>query len=64
LASENDFIDIFKRGVRLEKSSTRGSGLGLEIVKRITEAHYGKAWGEPINPIGNRFILEIPNKKN
>ncbi len=64
MASENDFIDIFKRGVRLEKSSTRGSGLGLAIVKRIAEAHSGKAWGEPINPIGNRFIFEIPNKKN
>jgi signal transduction histidine kinase len=62
--SREDYKNIFKRGFRLGKSTSRGSGLGLAIVKRIAEAHKGRVWGEPINPIGNRFVLEIPYNKN
>jgi PAS domain S-box-containing protein len=58
--SKDDFDRIFDRGFRLSKKTVRGSGLGLAIVKRIAEAHSGSARGEPLKPVGNRFIIELP----
>jgi two-component system nitrogen regulation sensor histidine kinase NtrY len=38
----------------------RGTGLGLAIVSRIIEDHHGSIRVEENNPVGARFILELP----
>ncbi len=38
----------------------RGSGLGLAIVSRIVADHHGTIRVEENNPVGARFILELP----
>lgn len=38
----------------------RGTGLGLAIVSRIVEDHHGSIRVEENQPIGARFILELP----
>ncbi|HLK32160.1 MAG TPA: ATP-binding protein, partial [Terriglobales bacterium] len=38
----------------------RGTGLGLAIVSRIIEDHHGSIRVEENQPIGARFILELP----
>ncbi|HSB76532.1 MAG TPA: ATP-binding protein, partial [Terriglobales bacterium] len=38
----------------------RGTGLGLAIVSRIVEDHRGSIRVEENQPIGARFILELP----
>lgn len=44
---KEDLKQVFERFYRSEKSRNRelgGSGIGLTIVKRIVEAHYGQIW--------------------
>jgi len=38
----------------------RGTGLGLAIVSRIVEDHHGSIRVEENEPVGARFILELP----
>jgi two-component system, NtrC family, nitrogen regulation sensor histidine kinase NtrY len=38
----------------------RGTGLGLAIVNRIIEDHHGSIRVEENNPVGTRFIVELP----
>jgi two-component system, NtrC family, nitrogen regulation sensor histidine kinase NtrY len=38
----------------------RGTGLGLAIVSRVMEEHHGSIRVEENNPVGARFILELP----
>lgn len=38
----------------------RGTGLGLAIVSRIVEEHHGSIRVEENNPIGARFVIELP----
>jgi hypothetical protein len=38
----------------------RGTGLGLAIVSRIIEDHRGSIRVEENQPVGARFILELP----
>ena len=38
----------------------RGTGLGLSIVSRIIEDHHGSIRVEKNEPVGSRFIIEIP----
>jgi len=37
-------------------------GLGLALVRLVAEGHGGKAWAEPREPRGSRFILRIKKK--
>jgi hypothetical protein len=38
----------------------RGTGLGLAIVSRIIEDHHGSIRVEENQPVGARFVLELP----
>ncbi|HTS07049.1 MAG TPA: ATP-binding protein, partial [Candidatus Eisenbacteria bacterium] len=38
----------------------RGTGLGLAIVSRIVEDHHGSIRVEENQPVGARFIVELP----
>ncbi len=43
-----------------ERARGGGSGLGLYIVRRIAEAHGGRARYEPNQPRGSIFVIELP----
>jgi signal transduction histidine kinase len=54
---------IFERFYRREselRRETEGIGIGLSIVKHITEAHHGRVRVESEVGKGSRFILEVP----
>ncbi|MEA2449947.1 MAG: hypothetical protein QOG63_1879 [Thermoleophilaceae bacterium] len=52
---------IFDRFVRLDAARGRGgSGLGLAICAEVARAHGGRAWMEPANGGGSRFVLTLP----
>src|SRR5437763_17087928 len=38
----------------------RGTGLGLAIVSRILEDHHGSIRVEENQPVGTRFVIELP----
>jgi signal transduction histidine kinase/tetratricopeptide (TPR) repeat protein len=55
--------DIFKRFYRVKQdpaSQTQGSGLGLTLVKHITEAHGGKVEVESAPGKGSVFSIRLP----
>jgi len=54
---------VFERTHQLGKGEKRGRGLGLAIVRRIAQAHGGRAWVEPNHPKGNIFYLALPKEK-
>jgi signal transduction histidine kinase len=41
-------------------TKNRGTGLGLAIVSRIMEDHHGSIRVEENQPVGTRFVLELP----
>jgi two-component system sensor histidine kinase KdpD len=53
---------IFKRFYRSPGSERRasGTGIGLSVVKRITEAHQGRAWVNSGEHTGTTFFLTLP----
>lgn len=54
---------VFERFYRVEKGVSRdGSGLGLSIVRRIAEAHGGRAWVESVPGEGSAFHVTLPAK--
>jgi signal transduction histidine kinase len=56
--------ELFKKFVRGEgvaQVDTGGSGLGLFIAKKITEAHNGKIWAESAGrDMGSSFTFTLP----
>lgn len=52
-------FDRFYR-VRRDSKSIRGSGIGLSLVKRIVEAHGGKAWAEAAEGGGAIVSFSLP----
>jgi len=58
---ENDRPYLFETDYRGRdvKNRVRGSGLGLNVVKRIVENHQGKVWYE-YEGGGNKFSFSIP----
>jgi two-component system sensor histidine kinase KdpD len=53
---------IFNRFYRSPGSDRRasGTGIGLSVVKRITEAHQGRAWVNSDLHAGTTFFLALP----
>jgi len=60
---------IWERFVRLPphvNSSIAGSGIGLSVVRRLTDLHEGRAWVEdrdPSDPPGARFVVTLPGAR-
>ncbi len=64
---EEDLPFIFERFYRADKSRNRltgGSGIGLTIVKAITEAHKGRIEVQSRVDYGTEFILSLPKETN
>jgi PAS domain S-box-containing protein len=60
---KKDYVKVFRRGIQLGKGIKQGRGLGLSIVRRISEAHNGKTGVKPNTPNGNIFYLKLPLEK-
>jgi len=61
--SEEDMPYIFERFFRADQSrnkKTGGSGIGLAIVKSITEAHGGRVEVQSHRDVGSVFKLYLP----
>ena len=51
---------VFEPFVRLEDRPDQGQGLGLHVVKLLTEAHGGRAWVQSSPLGGARFCVLLP----
>lgn len=60
---KEDYKNIFKKFYRVQDEETRttkGTGLGLFIVRQAIEKHNGKVYVKPNKPKGSVFVVEIP----
>lgn len=58
--------NIFKRFYRSPGSNLKapGTGIGLSVVKQVTEAHQGRAWVNSDLHTGTTFFLTLPRTAN
>ena len=64
--SDKEKKNIFERFYRVGNEDTRrtkGTGLGLYIVRQIVKAHQGKIQVVDNQPVGTRFIVNFPKGK-
>lgn len=61
--SEEHLPHVFDTFYRVREDS-RGSGLGLSIVKKIVEAHGGKIWVESTIGKGSTFSFTLPKQES
>ena len=65
--SEKEKKKIFERFYRVGNEDTRrtkGTGLGLYIVKQIVKGHQGKIQVFDNQPSGTKFMIQFPKEKN
>ena len=63
--SENDLSLIFERFYRADKSRTRetgGTGIGLALVRQVTDLHQGTITVQSKVGHETEFIVELPKK--
>ena len=60
LSEQRRIFDRFYRGTWARRAGTRGSGIGLSLVKHIAEAHGGKVQVESAEGQGATFSVRIP----
>ncbi|NVO01666.1 MAG: hybrid sensor histidine kinase/response regulator [Bacteroidetes bacterium] len=62
--TDDDISKLFKEFVRIKNSKTKeisGSGLGLSIMKQITEDYYhGNVSVTSVPDLGSTFVIELP----
>jgi signal transduction histidine kinase len=59
---KRDYLfELFQRGEASETKSKWGWGVGLTLVRGITEAHGGKVRVESTEEKGTTFIVELPS---
>jgi signal transduction histidine kinase len=58
----NHIFDKFHRVPAGNVHNVKGTGLGLNYVKYIVEAHHGKVWVRSSPKAGSEFIITIPLK--
>lgn len=51
---------IFERFYQMEEDSANGTGIGLALVKNLTDLHHGTIKVESNVGAGSKFIIEIP----
>ncbi len=63
---EPEWDKIFKRFYRTPGSNLKapGTGIGLSVVKQVTEAHRGRAWVRSDLKAGTTFFLGLPRPAN
>jgi signal transduction histidine kinase len=52
--------DLFAPLRSSEEQPARGQGLGLYLLRRVAEAHGGRAWANSLEGKGTTFYLELP----
>ncbi len=60
---EDKLPSLFSRFYQVDSSSTRkigGTGIGLFLVKHLTEAHGGEVWVESTPEAGSTFYFSLP----
>jgi len=61
---EDEREKVFQRFYRGPDTAGRiaGTGIGLSVVKRITEAHQGRTWVKSDPEGGTTFVLSLPKR--
>ncbi|MDW7675639.1 MAG: ATP-binding protein, partial [Bacillota bacterium] len=59
---ENWQVNIFQPFVQVGESRTKGTGLGLALVKKLTELQGGKVWVESTPGEGASFYVTLAKK--
>lgn len=57
-----DIFALFSRGDQSAKG-TQGEGIGLAVVQRIVDLHYGKVWVDSTPGQGTRFTFTLPTEE-